>query len=291
MIEEARGYLASRNITRREPLYSANKYARLIGDHPVNQINSDKLQRFREAMVKAGLRPRTIESAISDIVTVVRHYTGKQVEVGTRIRSAIPQPIPVERDVIDEIWKHSQPWLRAWMALSYWTGLRLTDGLNVLKDHKEKPLAPVLRWTASKTSKPHVFPIPDWLRKIVSAGPYPLRTTADFARRQVRSGLHAACLAANVAIVIPKQFRQRAVTEWSVASAAAGAILHGSGLRVLSHYVDPLTVLESAAPRVRLPASFGATVDSGEQLLKNYQRLDEQAKTIVSMTAERLAAG
>ena len=73
----------------------------------------------------------------------------------------------------------------------------------------------------------------------------------------------------------------------------AGAILHGSGLSgVMRHYIDPLSVLESAAPRVRLPDCFGATAGDVEStLVANFRRLDTAAQGLIAGTAERLAAG
>jgi hypothetical protein len=79
----------------------------------------------------------------------------------------------------------------------------------------------------------------------------------------------------------------------TAANATAGAIVHGAGLGVMSHYLDHLAVLQSAAPRVRLPSCFGASSESGseESLLLNFRRLDPAAQGLIAGTAERLAAG
>jgi len=291
MIDEARQYLASRTIARREPLYSANRLARLIGDIPVSELTTETLTALRAKMLAKGHATRTVESTISDLLTIAQYHTGQSINRGHRVKHERPQPTPVKIDVVNAIWAHSTPWMQSWIAFTYWTGLRLTDSMRALKEHKAKPLPEVLRWTASKTGKNHVFPIPNWLRDRVQQGPYKFRTASDFAKRQIRAALHAACLKSSCDIVLPKYFRQRAITEWSIVNASAGALIHGRDLGILSHYVDPLTVLESAAPRVRLPACFGANQDCGESLLRNFQRCDEQAKSIVAMTAERLAAG
>jgi hypothetical protein len=91
----------------------------------------------------------------------------------------------------------------------------------------------------------------------------------------------------------PKQIRQTSVTEWTRANATAGAIVHGSGLGVMAHYLDPLSVLESAAPRVRLPSCFGACTETASEdtLLSHFRRLDPAAQGLIAGTAERLAAG
>jgi hypothetical protein len=291
MIDEARQYLASRTIARREPLYSANRIARLIGDIPIAELTTEVITDLRGKMLASGLAPRTVESTISDLLTVAQYHTGKTVNRGHRVRYERPQPTPVEIDVVNAIWPHCAPWMQTWIAFTYWTGLRLTDSMGALNEYRDKPLPPVMRWRARKTGKHHVFPIPGWLRSRVESGPYRFRTTSDFAKRQIRAALHFACLKSACETVLPKQFRQRAITEWSIVNANAGAFIHGRDIGILNHYVDPLAVLESAAPRVRLPTCFGATQDCGESLLRNFQRCDEQAKSIVALTAERLAAG
>jgi len=42
---------------------------------------------------------------------------------------------------------------------------------------------------------------------------------------------------------------------------------------------------------VRVPQSFGAASSSEDSLLSAYRRLDPSAQGLISMTAERLAAG
>ncbi len=67
--------------------------------------------------------------------------------------------------------------------------------------------------------------------------------------------------------------------------------MHGSGLGVLNHYVDPLTVLESTAPMVRLPAGFadGHELTATAALPALVSRLDPDAQELVLRTAQRLA--
>lgn len=89
--------------------------------------------------------------------------------------------------------------------------------------------------------------------------------------------------------MLPKHVRQRALTEWSRADAMAGRIIHGCGLGVLDHYVDPLSILENAQHRVRLPVSFGADQSSGEDVAVTFRRLDPEAQQLVRSTIRRLA--
>jgi len=95
-------------------------------------------------------------------------------------------------------------------------------------------------------------------------------------------------------VITPQNIRQASITEWSRSNATAGAIIHGCGLGVLAHYLDPLSVLESAAPRVRVPAAMRGDCKSEESeatLLIHFRRMDAAAQGIISATAERLSAG
>lgn len=75
----------------------------------------------------------------------------------------------------------------------------------------------------------------------------------------------------------------------------AGEIVHGCGLSgVMRHYIDRISILDSAAARVRIPDCFRGTMapDCHEStLLENFRRMDAAAQGIITTTAERLAAG
>ena len=293
MIEESVAYLAGRQIARREPLYSANRFARHMGDIPAAEVTTEHLDQLRICLQAVNLSPRTIETTIADLITVITAMTGTAPKSGRRIAAPRPRPQPVPLETINAIWPECSPSLQAWIAFAYWTGLRMSDTMRWLCEHKAKSFSSVITVIASKTRKEHCYPFPAWLAEIITNGPYRFRTVSDFAKRAIRCEINAACERASVGVVLPKHFRQRGVTEWTRANATAGAIIHGCGLGVLSHYLDPLSVLESAAPRVRLPACFGActTEDSEANLLSSFRRLDPAAQGLIAGTAERLAAG
>lgn len=74
----------------------------------------------------------------------------------------------------------------------------------------------------------------------------------------------------------------------------AGAIIHGSGLSgVMQHYVSSIAVLESAAPRVIVPAAMRGRIQQADEdsLLANFRRLDQQAQSLITSMSDRLAAG
>ena len=293
MQSEAAQYLAGRQIVRREPLYSANRMARFMGDIPASQVTADHLDELRRRMQTAGLASRTIESTIADIITVVTETTGSSPGRGHRVPLSQPRPTPVPFLSIESCWPHCTPPLQSFIALSYWSGFRQSDSMRWLLEHKAKGIPAVIQATAGKTRKCHMIPMPEWLATILTAGRYRFRTVSDFARRCIRAEIHAACIRSGVEVWTPKHLRQRGVNEWTRANATAGAIVHGSGLGVMVHYLDPLSVLESAAPRVRLPACFGACTETATEdtLLRHFRRLDPAAQGLIAGMSERLAAG
>jgi len=292
LTELAAKHVKDNDLKGRTPIYSAARFVRLIGDLKPDEIQEHHLRAYREKCVALQMSARTIESSIGNIVTVLRYMTGKNIPTGRRLRLQAPQPCPAELDWICAVWSVAPAWLRLWIAFGLWTGLRLTDSIEMLRDISGKPCGPVLRKQAGKTGRFHQWPAPEWLRKMIAETAFPQEYCLENTKKFVRSQLLLCCEAAGCQPWSPKQLRQRSITEWSRANATAGAIVHGCGLGVLSHYLDPLQILESAAPRVRLPECFGATSATGEEsLLANFRRLDQSAQDLIAGTAERLASG
>lgn len=285
LTELARQYCTTRRIAL-TPLHSVNRFVRVIGEIPLREITTDHCDRFRSECV-GKLSSWTIEKTLVDLVTVVES-AGHKLDKGRPLRRNRPVPKPTPMTFLDAAWQFMPDWLKQWCAIAYWTGLRLDNAID-LQCQTDQSDAEAIYYRASKTGHVHVFPIENWIRPWLSAQSLPFSRANDHAQVLVRNGIASACKSANIEPWLPKYLRQRCLTEWSRANAAAGAILHGSGLKILSHYVDPLTVLESAAPRVRLPACFGATQDDGEALLVSYKRLDPEGQKIVSGVAQRLA--
>lgn len=291
MISEATKYLSLKCIKRREPLYSANRVASVIGDIPIESLQSEDLERIRNALLARLLSPRTIESTISDLLTLHRHFTGQSLQPGRRLAQTPLHPVGVDHRVIDLLWPECHPWVRSWIALTMWTGLRLSDSLRALLRYRLQLWPETLSVIASKTGKHHAIPLPVWLRSILADGPYRFRAVSDFSRRALRKELSTACRAVCVPELKPKYFRQEGITQWTIANASAGAVVHGSGLKVLGHYVVQSALLERVSPAVTMPSCFGAATTSPERLLETFKRLDPQAQELISRTAERLAAG
>ena len=293
MQNEAIAYLESRSIARREPIYSANRFAKYIGDIPADQVTTEHLQELRRRLVDAGLRPRTIESTVSDLCTVIAWKTGATLAPGNRLTADHPDPRHVSVDVINAVWPLASGMLKAWIALSYWTGFRQTDGMRWLLEHRTQDIPDIIRLRAGKTRKNHVIPMPAWLRRILTEHRYRLRTVSSFGRKCIRGEIHACCVQSGVPVWTPKHIRQTSITEWSRANPMAGGIIHGCKLGIMANYIASAIILESAAPRVRLPQCFGASESAGteEALLHSFRRLDPQSQGLVSGMTDRLAAG
>jgi integrase len=289
LIDLAVRHVRENNLKGRTPIYSAARFVRLVGDVAPEFITTDHLNQYRQAC--AGLSPKTIESSIGNILTVISEMTGRKIPPGKRLKLKKPVPRPVPDDAVNAVYELAPQWLKGWIALTVWTGLRVGDGVELMWEIAGTDPGSVLRTNAGKTGKQHVFPMPDWLRQIVAGSPFPREYCLENTTKYVRAQIYLCCESAGIRKWGPKNLRQRAITEWSKANATAGAILHGCGLGVMHHYLDPLAVLESAMYRVRLPACFGVVVNSEDSLLSAYRRLDPSAQGLISMTAERLAAG
>lgn len=256
IVQFARQYVRENRLHGKTPIYSAQRFADIVGNLPPEQVTEQHLKNYREACLKRNLSPNTIESSIGNIQTMVKALTGKLVECGRRLKIPRPSPHPVDFEDISAVWMVADLWLKQFIALTYWTGLRLGDAITLQKDVSQMDLSKVktLRIVASKTQQVHAWPLPDWLKVHLRPTRLPYRRCTDNAKLKVRVGIADCCERVGIAVWTPKQLRQRSVTEWSRSNATAGALIHGSGIGVLAHYIDPMQIIEAAADGVRVPA-------------------------------------
>lgn len=290
----AENYCRSHNY-RRTPIHSANRFTKLSKVTSAESVTVESIEAFRQAATASKLSIWTIEKTVTDVLTLVREATGRKLEPGKRMRRPRPRPKPGDLEAISAMVLRAPEWLSQLVAIAYWTGLRISDGIALQCNLSASAFSgETLYWTASKTGKIHSWPVPEWLANRLKSTKLPYHRANCNAGKRVREGMWAACDMADVPTLTPKQIRQRSLTEWASANGAAGAIIHGtSNLRVLTHYVDPLRILQSAAPRVRLPACFRAdsNQDKESAMLGHFRRLDPDAQLLIACTAERLAAG
>lgn len=283
----ATDYCARRKI-KPVPIYSAQRFAEVVGDVPPGQISQELLERYA---TEADGSPSTIRGTVKDVITLCKAAGNKTVR--QFIRKPQPKPRPTPLESIQAAWPFLAPWSCQYLVLSYWTGLRLDDALE-LQLQGVDPDGETIHWQASKTVKNHAWPLPSWMRPhLQPVKRLPYTKSNDHAQVIVRGELERVAQIGKVARIMPQQLRQRSVQEWTRANATAGAIVHGMGLGVMQHYLDPLMVLESASPRVRIPSCFGSTAaeSTEDALLCHFRRLDPAAQGLIAGTAERLAAG
>jgi hypothetical protein len=268
---------------------NCRRFERVCGRIAPDGITTEHLSTFR-AKARDCLSAVTIEKTCTDVITIVKHCTGRTLEPGKRLRQPRPIPEPADLETIAAVFRHSVDWLRQWLVVSYWTGLRLSDAIALQATFPANGTA--IRWIASKTGHSHAYPLPEWLVPHVQKLELPYTASENYSCRVLRSHLSAACLAAGVTYFHPHTIRQRSITEWSRVNGTAGSIIHGCGLGVLQHYVDPLSVLESAATRMRVPQVIMGEyrqADNEASLVTNFRKLDPSAQGLIVDTTERLA--
>lgn len=290
--EHAAAYVRANGLRAKVIVSNCRRFERVTGITDPEKISGPVLVAFRQASLAMALSHVTIEKTVTDVITIVKSVLGEIPEAGKRLRQPRPVPRPIPLSDFDAVFSAAASQrLRRWMAIAYWTGLRISDTIEVYVSINEP--CDVLRHKASKTGLLHCWPVPSWLHVwMPRVEPLTGYSTAWFGE-MLRDELAETCARAGVTIATPKQIRQASINAWTNANATAGAIVHGCGLGVMGHYIDPLSVLESAAPRVRLPECFGACKDgdSESNLLAHFRRLDPAAQGLIAGTAERLAAG
>ena len=285
MITQAKHYAKQRRS--RSAIYAANRFARLVDDRAPAQLTDSAISEYAEQCRQLKLSPATIKSSVKYLIALAREHGA--IVNAPKIRLNQPHPQPVQSDSLDAIWVHLPPWTQQFTVLSYWTGLRLSDVLQLqlnIWDGAEFPKH--IRHTASKTGRRFSYPIPQWLHSFLCRVPLPFGSPADWAGKLTRGTLRRACNTVAIPPVLPKHIRQRSITAWKTADATAGSIIHGSGLGILDHYVDPLTILTAAAPKVRLPDCFGASQDQPD-IMPLFRQLDPAGQQLILSTMERMA--
>jgi len=289
LLETAEQYMNERRLRSKTFVYSATRVIRVIGRNiRTDQITNKIVSQFRVEASKS-LAIDTVENTITDVITLVHYRTGKRLSRKGQLKRKRPQPDPPPVGDISAAHKVSPPWLKQYFEIAYWTGLRPNDAIELQQAMPVEGLKNETRWVASKTGIPHAFPPATFLTTKTTDLPY-TRSQNDIKR--LRKAIDQSCNEANVARFTPKKIRQRAVTEWSKVNGQAGAILHGSGMGVMAHYVQPLSILQAAAPSVAIPTSFNrfrSDQTQEEAMISAYRLLPSQGKKLVSNMTRQLA--
>lgn len=286
IVEHAREYCARKQIAK-TPIYACQRVAEVVGEIEASEVTQAHVEQYIQAARKDKVPEWTIKGAVKDLRTIVIDAGGPV--LSNPVRKPKPDPKPCEILDLDTIWQWLAPWSCQLIVLTYWCGVRLEDAIRL--QLKVDPAWRSISWEAKKTGHKHRIPAPRWLTKWLQPVRLPYKSSNDHAQVIVRAELQRVCTLASIPRILPSEIRDRGITEWSKVSSDAGALLHGHGLGTRDHYVPALEILTAAMDRVRVPHSFGAAQSSEDTLLSAYRRLDPSAQGLVSMTAERLAAG
>jgi len=254
--------------TARKLLHDRYRWAAHSGDPPLRLLTADGFDRFRASALAAGYSRRTIESTISDVIYVARRH-GIELKPGRRLRIPRPQPSVPSLGSIARVylttesatyprrsWASPAAWWRCLLVVALWCGFRRGD-LARLSWDDIGPWSMELR--ASKTGKLHRIPLTSTVQRHLAQLDHlghPLRIF-DLPRstsfRAFGDQLARLCLAARVPALTLQGIRRASITMWSSVNAEAGRIIHGCHLGIMAHYLDPLAILQAAAPLVQLP--------------------------------------
>ena len=276
-------YVEERKLTK-TPIYSANRFVRMMGDRDIEEINDAMLQEWKQKSEQENLSVWTIKCGLKDLRTLIR-ANGSDVKIA-KIKNPDPNPQPVALSVVDAIWPHLDDWLKQWTVIAFWTALRFADTIRMQRVVKTDRL----EWKANKTGHRHRWPVMEWMKPHLLPVKLPYTKNEDWSEVIVRERLTRACEIAGVDRVLPSHIRDTSLRAWCQADARVGEIVHGCRLGVIGHYVDPLDIISPVAPRVKRPNCFGGDKDKEpeEALVTSFRLLDDQAKGLVVMTAERL---
>jgi hypothetical protein len=285
LVNHAENYVSERHLSR-NPVYSAARFSKIMGDLPVDQITTEQMKVFRQKCDGLKMGAWNVRNTLKDVRMLVR-AAGYSIDIET-IRQPDPDPKPIAFDTIEAIWPHLEQWSRQWLVLSYWCGMRLADSIRFQKSITAGTKA--IQWAAKKTGRKHKAPVMPWLVPFLKPVTLPYKSNMDWSKVLVRNEIQRVCSAANIDAFEPSQVRDTSFREWCRADFYVGQVHHGCKLGVISHYVDVLDILEPVAPRVRVPVCFGGSSEAQpeSELVANFRKLDPQAKDLVLMTAQRM---
>lgn len=264
-------YLPSRpGISRRTAQklhHDISRWMRIVGGIPADQITTQTFNKFRAGCLEHGLKPVSIETTIQSVLSILRLLGPEQERrqglglikkvpfAGQQLRRVMRlHPVPsvdhlrqVFRATDQMTWPRTANvfpplFWKAWIGTVFVTGIRFRDFIEAERKQLSGDLLTV---TARKTGITHCFPLPDWLMPLLyqlptyktRLFPCPLRPT------EFRMNLRQLSNAAGVPWTTPQAIRRASITEWSAINSDCGAVIHGSGLGIRRHYIDPVRLL------------------------------------------------
>lgn len=254
------------------------------------------IENWRRDAENGGLQPRTIESVIRSVATLMK-VANSPVEIGQPLRH-VPQPpdcpILEQFDLILQQCHETDPF-RLWLAVAYVTGFRLADLMTITGS--DVASGAVSR-TAEKTFKAQPTQLPGCLRRIATGLPILGGRLSPATPRTIRKRLDRLCLQAGVPRITPQQIRVLAATEWERARPGCGAVILGHALTGWSaatyYYLRAQEQLRMGLPNLRIPDSLltdgeRRERESGElRLVETFRGLPENQRRSLVTVAEAM---
>jgi integrase len=278
--------------TRRKLLHGWNCWEKRTSNPPINEITHKTFAAFRAACLKEVLSATTIESTVSDALTVLKACVDAEILPGC--------PSPGKRLVRRHVLHHtpsvaelsavlakcdlakwprrvlSAPdWWRAFLAVAYFCGFRRGDltslcWTNVREDRLER--------VQGKTGILTTIPIHPALKPLLARL---ARRDAVFGRagslKQIRGQLKSLCKAAEVAPFTMQGVRRLSSRQWNKARPGCGRLILGRRYPGADgFYLDPFEDLLDAMPRLEVPAAIALKQPHRDErrLLIAFRRLD-----------------
>lgn len=258
-------------------LHHCNRWERLTENPDITDITKEEVTSFNKACRDAGLAATTFQSSWRNIRTILSYAESKGwVSEVPKIRVAKVRrrrPVVPAWDLIDTMYGNASKTIwpvldycsterfwQAWLAVSYWTGLRLGD-MKELSISDYSAAEKTLLKEANKTSKEHIYPVPDWLAKhirmVKGSRDGRLFSVPRWSDNRIRREMARMCGGIELRQPVgPQQVRRLSINTWSGVHADAGKIIHGTGLGILDFYLDPLVLLQSVMSDVPVPGKM-----------------------------------
>lgn len=276
-----------------------------------SQITEQTFVEFRRHCVRRGLSPRTCESIIADIQTLLRCAQKQGLiesvpDVGRKLKCPAADQQPADLTVLGRVYQnvHCARWCpkyrsatwRLWIVSAYTLGLRLGDLQSLTWGQVKSNCVQV---KAAKTGKLQRFPIHPVLRRHLNEMPQNgervFWTMSLGVTRKVRRTLRELCEELEVDYFTPQMIRRLAGREYEKAHGGAGRILLGHGLgSSSSFYLSEFEILETACQKIRIPDEFLSDEeredkrDQLRELIDVCQRLDESKREALATVARSM---
>lgn len=257
--------------TARRLRHSANCWSRHTPDRDLSLLTIADFDTFRRSCRRRGLSPVTIESIISDVIYVARRHE-IILAPGRRLRRPTPVPHVPSLGTIGRLylqanratwprrsWVSPADWWRCLLVVLTWTGFRRGDLARLCWNDVQ---ADRIVLVAGKSSRRHEIPLNATAGRhlqLLNGRGHPERIfdlPQSTSYRACYDQLARLSVSAGCQVITLQQIRCAAITNWSSVNAEAGRIIHGCGLGVMGHYLDPFAVLQAVAPAVTLPDVF-----------------------------------